>query len=237
MWRSLTPSRAPGRRGGGGGLYVATLFREPLRRGEGDRENGAVARPQRSIMAKKNVFVFLGAYASEADARADYDCQAAPHRGSGRHLRRGGGHQGRRRQRPRQQGRAAHPPRRLDGHRGRRRARHHLPPSIIGSAAVGGLAGGVIGHLWHGMSRSDVKDLGEGLDAGEAALIVIGDDKLADQLDQGRAPRDQGGQEADRRRRRRAQAPSSTRPRRSLGALARDKAGAGSPGARPSRPA
>ena len=41
----------------------------------------------------------------------------------------------------------------------------------------------MIGHLWHGMSRSDVKELGEGLDAGEAALIVIGDDKIADEID------------------------------------------------------
>ena len=80
-------------------------------------------------MAKKNLFVFLGAYASEADARADYEVIKELHdRGHGRHLRRGGGDQGRRRQGPRQQGRAAHPPRRLDRHRGRRRARHHLPP-------------------------------------------------------------------------------------------------------------
>ncbi len=40
-----------------------------------------------------------------------------------------------------------------------------FPPSIIASAAVGGVAGGLIGHVWHGMSRSDMKDLGEYLDA------------------------------------------------------------------------
>jgi uncharacterized membrane protein len=28
-----------------------------------------------------------------------------------------------------------------------------FPPSIIGTAIVGGTAGGVIGHLWKGMSR------------------------------------------------------------------------------------
>ena len=50
-----------------------------------------------------------------------------------------------------------------------------FPPSIIGTAVAGGLVGGTGGHLWKGMSRSDVKELGEVIDAGEAALIVIGD--------------------------------------------------------------
>lgn len=50
-----------------------------------------------------------------------------------------------------------------------------FPPSILGSAAVVGLAGGVAGHLWGGLSRSDVKELGEVIDDGEAALLVIGD--------------------------------------------------------------
>jgi uncharacterized membrane protein len=50
-----------------------------------------------------------------------------------------------------------------------------FPPSIIGSAAVLGAAGGIAGHLWGGMSRSDVKELGELIDEGEAALLVVGD--------------------------------------------------------------
>ena len=58
-----------------------------------------------------------------------------------------------------------------------------FPPSIIGTAIVGGAAGGVIGHLWHGMSRGDMKDLGELLDDGEAALIVVGRSKLEETLD------------------------------------------------------
>ena len=41
-----------------------------------------------------------------------------------------------------------------------------FPPSIIGTAIAGGVAGGVAGHLWKGMSRSDLKDLGEALDDG-----------------------------------------------------------------------
>jgi uncharacterized membrane protein len=57
-----------------------------------------------------------------------------------------------------------------------------FPPSILGMAAVGGVAGGLIGHFHGGMSRSDVKELGEMLDAGEAALIVIGRDKLDEAL-------------------------------------------------------
>ena len=44
-----------------------------------------------------------------------------------------------------------------------------FPPSLLGSAIVGGTAGAVIGHLWHGMSRGDMKDLGETLDEGQAA--------------------------------------------------------------------
>ncbi len=58
-----------------------------------------------------------------------------------------------------------------------------FPPSIIGAAAVGGVGGGVIGHLWRGMSRGDAKDLGELLDAGQAALIVVGRSRVQEQLD------------------------------------------------------
>ncbi len=57
-----------------------------------------------------------------------------------------------------------------------------FPPSIIGMAAVGGVAGGLIGHFWRGMSRKDVHELGEMLDAGQALLIVLGQDKLYAEL-------------------------------------------------------
>jgi uncharacterized membrane protein len=50
-----------------------------------------------------------------------------------------------------------------------------FPPSILASAAVLGATGGVVGHLWKGLSRSDVKELGEFIDEGQAALLVIGD--------------------------------------------------------------
>ena len=58
-----------------------------------------------------------------------------------------------------------------------------FPPSLIGAAAVGGVTGGLIGHFHGGMSRKDVKELGEMLDSGEACLIVIGKDKLEEALE------------------------------------------------------
>jgi hypothetical protein len=48
---------------------------------------------------------------------------------------------------------------------------------------VGGATGGVIGHFSRALSRDDVKDLGEMLDAGQAALIVIGKDRITAELE------------------------------------------------------
>jgi uncharacterized membrane protein len=50
-----------------------------------------------------------------------------------------------------------------------------FPPSIIVGAAVGAAVGGVGGHLWRGMSRADVKEFGDLIDAGQAALIIVGE--------------------------------------------------------------
>lgn len=58
-----------------------------------------------------------------------------------------------------------------------------FPPSIVATAVAGGVAGGVVGHLWKGMSRGDLKDLGEALDDGDAALIVIGESKVEEQIE------------------------------------------------------
>jgi hypothetical protein len=33
----------------------------------------------------------------------------------------------------------------------------------------------VTGHLWKGMSRADVKEFGDVIDSGEAALVVVGE--------------------------------------------------------------
>ena len=58
-----------------------------------------------------------------------------------------------------------------------------FPPAIIGSAIVGAGAGGLVGHLRKGISRGDLKDLGDELEAGTAAVIVIGESKIEEQLE------------------------------------------------------
>lgn len=58
-----------------------------------------------------------------------------------------------------------------------------FPPAVIGTALVGAAVGGVGGHLWRGMSRADVKEFGELIDAGQAALVIVGQSKLQDAID------------------------------------------------------
>ena len=58
-----------------------------------------------------------------------------------------------------------------------------FPPAVIGSAVVGAAVGGVGGHLWRGMSRADVKEFGEIIDAGQAALVIVGASTLQRALD------------------------------------------------------
>jgi uncharacterized membrane protein len=58
-----------------------------------------------------------------------------------------------------------------------------FPPAVIGSAIVGAGAGGLTGHLSKGISRGDLKDLGKELDAGSAAVIVLGESKIEEQLE------------------------------------------------------
>ena len=50
-----------------------------------------------------------------------------------------------------------------------------FPPGILLGGLVGAGAGALIGHLEGGMSRQDVKEVGEMLDDSEAALIVVGE--------------------------------------------------------------
>jgi uncharacterized membrane protein len=50
-----------------------------------------------------------------------------------------------------------------------------FPPSIIATAIIGAAVGGASGHLWRGISRADVKEFGEIIDDGQAALVVVGD--------------------------------------------------------------
>lgn len=58
-----------------------------------------------------------------------------------------------------------------------------FPPAVIGAAVVGATAGGIGGHLWKGTSRADVKELGELIDTGEAALVFVGESTIEDAID------------------------------------------------------
>jgi uncharacterized membrane protein len=58
-----------------------------------------------------------------------------------------------------------------------------FPPALIGSAVVGAGAGGLIGHLRGGVSRGDLKELGDELEQGTAAVIVLGESKIEEQLE------------------------------------------------------
>jgi uncharacterized membrane protein len=57
-----------------------------------------------------------------------------------------------------------------------------FPPSILGSAVVGGAAGGLIGHLARGMSRHDMHEIGEMLEEGQAALVIVGQSRIEEQV-------------------------------------------------------
>ena len=58
-----------------------------------------------------------------------------------------------------------------------------FPPSVLGAAAVGGVIGGVSGHIAKGMSRSSVKELGDFIDPGEAGLVVVGESKVEEAIE------------------------------------------------------
>jgi uncharacterized membrane protein len=57
-----------------------------------------------------------------------------------------------------------------------------FPPAILGAAAVGGVIGGVSGHLAKGMSRSEAKELGDFIEPGQAGLVVVGETKIEDAI-------------------------------------------------------
>ena len=57
-----------------------------------------------------------------------------------------------------------------------------FPPAVLASAAVGGVIGGVSGHLAKGMSRSEAKELGDFIDPGQAGLVIVGESKVEDAI-------------------------------------------------------
>ena len=52
---------------------------------------------------------------------------------------------------------------------------------LAGTAAGGAVLGAVAGHAAAGMSRKDLKELGEQLDDGQAGLVVVGVSDMAGQ--------------------------------------------------------
>ena len=57
-------------------------------------------------------------------------------------------------------------------------------PAVIPAALVGGVIGGLGGHFRKGISRDDAKELGDLIDAGEATLLVIGESRVEEQMDE-----------------------------------------------------
>jgi len=57
-----------------------------------------------------------------------------------------------------------------------------FPPAVLGAAAVGGVVGGVSGHLAKGMSRSEAKELGDFIEPGQAGLVIVGESKVEDAI-------------------------------------------------------
>jgi uncharacterized membrane protein len=55
---------------------------------------------------------------------------------------------------------------------------------------VGAGAGGLAGHFTRGVSRGDLKELGDELEAGSAAVIVLGESKLEEELEKAMARAD-----------------------------------------------
>jgi len=53
-----------------------------------------------------------------------------------------------------------------------------FPPAIIATTAAGAAIGGVSGHLLRGMSRKDCKELGDLIDDGQAALVIVGENTI-----------------------------------------------------------
>ena len=58
-----------------------------------------------------------------------------------------------------------------------------FPPAVLGAAIIGAGAGGLTGHLAKGISRGDLEELGEELEAGSAAVIVLGESRIEEQLE------------------------------------------------------
>ena len=57
-----------------------------------------------------------------------------------------------------------------------------FPPFLLVDAAVGALAGGILQHVRKGLPHGDLKQLGQALDDGAAAVVVVGESTLEQAL-------------------------------------------------------
>jgi uncharacterized membrane protein len=72
-----------------------------------------------------------------------------------------------------------------------------FPPSLLGSAIVGGAAGGVIGKLKHRHDRSELKDeVEKTLPPGTSGIVAIVENTLLEQLDRTLAAADRVSKQA-----------------------------------------
>jgi uncharacterized membrane protein len=56
-------------------------------------------------------------------------------------------------------------------------------PAVVPAALIGGAIGGIGGHLKKGIPHDTAKELGDVLESGQAALVIIGESKVEEQLD------------------------------------------------------
>lgn len=129
-------------------------------------------------------FLFVGTYPSEADARADYDVVKDLHKGGvvGKYDAavvtkddKGKVHVDKDETSTRKGGWGGAAIGAVVG--------LIFPPSILVGAAAGAAIGAASGHLANGLSRTDVKELGDLLENGEAALLVVGESTLEEALE------------------------------------------------------
>jgi uncharacterized membrane protein len=59
-----------------------------------------------------------------------------------------------------------------------------FPPAILGTALVGGVAGGLLGKAKESLSQAEAEELGAALHEHEVALIVVGDAALFERFEQ-----------------------------------------------------
>src|SRR6266568_3971117 len=112
-------------------------------------------------MAIDTFIAFVGVYDSAADAEADYDLVKDLHTKAGLI----------------DSYDAAVVERRADG-KVKITKKHETPTRagglLLATTGGGAILGAVAGHAAAGMSRHDLKELGEHLDAGQAGLVVVG---------------------------------------------------------------